>query len=185
MSRVSSYRAWFWSLAVIGLTLDLGSKHLIAAWLPEQGEKVLVPGWLSLIHQTHRNQGALFGVANNHGHVANYAFAVVSAVVALIIIGWAMRRATAGDRVMNMALGLILCGALGNLYDRIAFEGVRDWIWAYYTRPDGSRMSWPIFNVADSCLVCGACLLLLQAFFKPQTASESAPASEQAKVPAA
>ncbi len=159
-----SHRSWFWTLALVGLTLDLGTKYLITSWLPPLGESVVVSGWLSLTHQTHRNQGALFGVFSDHGNTANYVFAAVSGLVAVVIIGWGLQRKTAGDRIMNLSLGLILGGAVGNLYDRIAFDGVRDWIWAYYTRADGSRLSWPIFNIADSCLVCGACLLLLQAF---------------------
>ncbi len=177
-SPARSYRTWFWTLALVGLALDLGSKYAIAAWLPENREHVLVPGWLSLTHQTHRNQGALFGIFSEKGMSANYAFAAISAVVAVVIIGYGMQRKTAGDRVMNLSLGLILGGALGNLYDRLVFEGVRDWIWAYYTTADGSRLSWPIFNLADSCLVCGALLLLLQAFLQPAHKSTPQPARE-------
>jgi lipoprotein signal peptidase len=57
-------------------------------------------------------------------------------------------------------LGLILAGTLGNLYDRILFNGVRDFFhWDYL-------YNWPVFNVADCCLVVGAGLLLVQAFAK-------------------
>ncbi len=60
---------------------------------------------------------------------------------------------------MCFALGLILGGTLGNLYDRIVFSGVRDFLWWH------KYVDWPVFNIADCCLVCGAALLLIEAFF--------------------
>lgn len=69
------------------------------------------------------------------------------------------RHAAAADRWLCLALGLILAGTLGNLYDRIVFLGVRDFLQWYYL------FNFPRFNIADSCLVCGASVLLLQAFF--------------------
>ena len=72
----------------------------------------------------------------------------------------------AGDLWVCIALGLILGGTLGNLYDRVVFNGVRDFLhWNYL-------FDWPVFNLADSCLVCGACLLLLQAFGKQPVATD-------------
>ena len=62
---------------------------------------------------------------------------------------------------------MILAGTIGNLYDRVVFGGVRDFLMWY-------AFKWPIFNVADCCLVCGASLLLLQALFVKKPASASA-----------
>jgi len=106
----------------------------------------------------HVNHGALFGFLRDHKTLANGAFACVSFAAAAAIIWWSTQRATANDRWLCVALGFILAGTLGNLYDRILFNGVRDFLhWDYL-------YNWPVFNVADSCLVCGAGLLLLQAF---------------------
>jgi lipoprotein signal peptidase len=58
------------------------------------------------------------------------------------------------------ALGLILGGTVGNLYDRLVFGGVRDFM--YFHR---NSFEWPVFNIADCCLVVGAVLLLVQAVF--------------------
>jgi lipoprotein signal peptidase len=69
-----------------------------------------------------------------------------------------LRKKAQPDRLLFVALGLILGGTLGNLYDRIVFGGVRDFLCFYW-------FEFPVFNVADSCLVVGASLLLLQAFF--------------------
>jgi signal peptidase II len=106
----------------------------------------------------HVNQGALFGFLRDHKELANGGFAVISLLAAAAIIYWSTHRNTARDRWLCCALGLILAGTLGNFYDRIVFNGVRDFLhWNY-------RFDWPVFNIADCCLVCGACLLLLQAF---------------------
>ncbi len=68
-----------------------------------------------------------------------------------------------------MALGLILSGTLGNLFDRVVFNGGRDFLYFYW-------IEWPVFNVADCCLVCGAFLLLAQAFWPPAPVAEHATA---------
>jgi signal peptidase II len=64
---------------------------------------------------------------------------------------------------LALILGLILGGALGNFYDRLIYGGVRDWIWVYYERGVGDYpFNWPVFNLADSFLVCGVLLFALE-----------------------
>src|SRR5439155_24074500 len=106
------------------------------------------------------NQGALFGVGNDYQIYANGFFMVVSFAAAVAIVWWSSRPATKADRTLSIALGMILGGTLGNLFDRIVFHGVRDFLYFYW-------FEWPVFNVADCLLVCGAGLLLLQAFCSP------------------
>src|SRR5262249_31613846 len=112
-------------------------------------------------------QGALFGFLRDHGRLANRLFAIISVVAAAAILYWATRDGTARDWTLSAALGLILAGTLGNLYDRVVFDGVRDFIHMHWY-----GYEWPVFNVADSCLVCGAILLLTQAMFS-RTPAES------------
>lgn len=176
-----SYRWLFWSLALVGLAVDLGSKYVVFATLPDQRLEV-IPGAFSFIAEytpekdpggllsplrrissdylPRVNRGALFGLGadTGDGGDANTLFAVVSLVAAVAIIFWSTRPLAAHDRLLCLALGLILAGAAGNLYDRLVFGGVRDFLHWYYL------VNWPVFNVADCCLVCGAGLLLLQAF---------------------
>jgi signal peptidase II len=117
----------------------------------------------------HVNKGALFGlrlgaifkVQGEQKWMDNAFFAVVSVLAAVAIAWWGSRPSTARDPVLCAALGLILAGTLGNLYDRVVFGGVRDFLYFY-------KIEWPVFNVADTCLVTGACLLLLQAFVNPE-----------------
>jgi lipoprotein signal peptidase len=119
------------------------------------------------------NHGALFGWFREQKDAANIGFAAISLAAAVAIIYWSTRRSTARDRTLCIALGLILAGTLGNLYDRIIFNGVRDFLYWHYK----DLFKWPVFNIADCCLVIGAFLLLAQAFWSHSTAT--APAASQ------
>ncbi|MFN4257851.1 MAG: signal peptidase II [Gemmataceae bacterium] len=195
-----SYRWLLWTLALLGLTADLTSKYGVFAWLYDDavrheryyGEYIIVPGafrllaqftpqppapdqWLSPLRNwgvellPHVNHGALFGFGGHHEHLANAIFTLISLVASVAIIYWGTRRATAQDWLLCVALGLILGGTLGNLYDRVVFGGVRDFLYFKYRWID-----WPVFNIADCCLVCGAFLLFIQAFWQQPATSTDA-----------
>jgi signal peptidase II len=150
---------------------------------PYSFSRQVVPGWFELIAQfdpdaplcdcgfsglqtwsapvmPRVNHGALFGMGGSRKGTANGAFAVISAVAAAGILAWGLRRSVAREKWLMVALGLILGGTVGNLYDRLVFNGVRDFLHFYY-------VEWPVFNFADCCLVVGASLLLVQAVFGP------------------
>lgn len=170
-----SYRILFWFLAVIGLVQDQFSKYDIFAWLHGPGEREYVlfqnqeqQGFrLVTRHDVdaegqlvpHVNQGALFGWKGFLSPpMANLAFAVISLLAAAAIVFWSTLKMTSRDPWLCGALGLILGGTLGNFYDRVTFGGVRDFLhWNLW-------FDWPVFNIADCCLVCGAGLLFIQAF---------------------
>jgi lipoprotein signal peptidase len=185
-----TYRPLLYALALCGLALDQGSKYGVFAWLAERPRNtfpifqdaqqkgfVLVAqfernddgSWKRDDNNRkvpHVNHGALFGFLRDYESHANAGFAAVSLLAAVAIVLWATQRATARDRMLCISLGLILGGTLGNLYDRVVFNGVRDFLhWNYL-------FDWPVFNLADCCLVIGAGLMLLQAFFGPQAATQ-------------
>lgn len=176
-----TYRHWLWILALIGLAADQASKYGVfhALQTTPQNRTEVIPGAFDLVAQwvtpdePHVNTGALFGM----GRGANVVFATISLLAAIAIIWWGSYQSTAHDRGLCLALGLILGGTLGNLYDRVIFGGVRDFLhWKYL-------VNWPVFNFADCCLVCGAGLLLIQAFRshpapEPEPAAISVPAAE-------
>jgi signal peptidase II len=180
-----SYRCLLWALALVGLGLDQASKYAVFAWLRDVDDNTFVlfrnaeGKGFQLVAQyerdgdrwvPHVNHGALFGFLREHKELANAGFAGISLLAAAAIVWWSTQKATARDRWLCGALGLILAGTLGNFYDRVAFGGVRDFLhWNYL-------FDWPVFNLADCCLVAGAFLLLLQAF-GPQTAA--APSADQ------
>lgn len=180
-----SYRSLLWGLAFVGLFLDQTTKYIVFHWQyndGQGGQYTVVPGVFELLAQfdprrdpgptmlhplrtwsgdimPRVNHGALFGMDGGMGVSANAVFAVISLLAAAAIIYWSTQRSLAPDWSLCAALGLILAGTLGNLYDRIVFDGVRDFIhWHWYDKFD-----WPVFNIADCCLVVGAGLLLAQA----------------------
>ena len=104
----------------------------------------------------HVNHGALFGLFRDQKTYANMGFALISLLAAVGIIAWSCHGGTSRDAWLMASLGLILAGTLGNLYDRVLFNGVRDFLHWHY------GFDWPVFNVADCCLVAGAGMLLLQ-----------------------
>jgi lipoprotein signal peptidase len=161
--RVSN-RTMFWTIVLLGFALDLGSKYAAFAAYPPGGRWEIIPGIFSIIHQERLNHGALFGFLNNHedldqARTANGIFMLVSAIAVVAIVFWSFRGSIAKDRWLTFALALILSGAAGNFYDRAVYGGVRDFIWFYY-QPH-FPVGWPVFNLADTWLVCGAGVLLL------------------------
>jgi signal peptidase II len=174
---------------------DSPSEHRIfnSQGAVQQGEHVVIPGAFKLLAQFDLdkeqgtgvlanlrtlflntspkvNQGALFGLGGEYAALANAMFAGVSILAAVAIVYWSSRRTTARDWALCAALGLILAGTLGNLYDRIVFNGVRDFLYFHL-------IEWPVFNVADCCLVCGAFLLLAQAFLGHSARTDALTAS--------
>jgi lipoprotein signal peptidase len=168
------------------------SRVITAQGVVQQGEHVVIPGAFKLLAQFDLdkkqesgllarlqtlssdaspkvNQGALFGLGGEYAALANTLFAAVSVVAALAILYWSTRQTTARDWALCAALGLILAGTLGNLYDRVVFNGVRDFLYFHL-------IEWPVFNVADCCLVCGAFLLLSQAFLGRSSRADSSTA---------
>lgn len=138
-------------VAVAALVLDVVSKVLVVAYLSGH-LAVRVLGGAIYLDET-RNSGAAFSLGTG--------FTIILTLIALAVVAVILRTAarlhSAGWAV---ALGLVLGGALGNLSDRV-FRApgvgrghVVDFISLF--GPDGAH--WPIFNLADSAIVCGAIL---------------------------
>jgi signal peptidase II len=138
-------------LALAVLALDLATKLLVVATI-DRGENIRTLG--GVVYLTHaRNTGAAFAFAEG----ATVVFTVIALVVAVVIVRSARRLFSTGWAV---ALALVLGGAVGNLVDRFFRDpgflrgGVVDWISVF--GPNGEH--YPIFNVADSAIVCGGVL---------------------------
>jgi signal peptidase II len=136
-------------VALAALTLDVISKVIVVAKLGDGTQVRLLGGAIYLIET--RNSGAAFSV----GTGATVLLTVIALAVIVVIIRASRRMKSVGWAV---ALGLILGGALGNLLDRLFRSPgpgrgrVVDWISLFSA--DGHV--WPVFNLADSSIVCGA-----------------------------
>lgn len=148
-------RIWLFALiAALALTADVVSKVLVVDRIDSDRSIRLLGGAVYLVQA--RNSGAAFSVGTGA--------TVVLTVIALVVVGIIVRAARRLRSVgWAIALGLVLGGALGNLIDRL-FRApapgrghVVDWISLFAN--DGHV--WPIFNIADSCIVIGGCLAVL------------------------
>lgn len=172
----------FFAIAGFGLFADLATKEWAFSALGMPGEyrwqeEPELHGvywvWENVIgFQTSLNEGALFGMGQGRSDL----FAFLSIIALIGIIGWILHSAWK-SRFLVIIFGLIVAGILGNLYDRLGRHGlqwnyetdlhrigepvcaVRDWILVMI-----GSWPWPNFNLADSMLVCGACLLVLHSF---------------------
>jgi signal peptidase II len=163
----------FAALAAGGCAVDLATKRWVFDRLGMPGAKPT--DWLIqnvFGFTTSLNEGALFGIGQ--GRVAM--FAVLSVVALLGILYWLFVAGAAQDLLLTIALGSVCAGIFGNLYDRLGLPGlkwdfpldrhgeavyaVRDWLHFQIV----GLIDWPIFNIADSLLVCGAGLLIWHAF---------------------
>ncbi|MBN1854181.1 MAG: signal peptidase II [Pirellulales bacterium] len=161
-------------VAAVVCAIDLATKSWIFSWPVLQDGAIW---WIWHGHigfQKSLNEGALFGLGQ--GGVA--IFAAISIIAALAIPIWLFVYQAARDRLLTFSMALVMGGILGNLYDRLGLHqldwaefnpmrhgekayAVRDWIlWQW-----NDAWRWPNFNIADSMLVCGACLLLWHGLF--------------------
>ena len=172
--------------AVVGCAADLATKTWMFSWpeLRAGGVYWLWDGRAGF--QLSWNEGALFGIGQ--GNV--WLFVILSVAAAIAIPIWLFLFGAARDWWMTLALGCVMGGVLGNLYDRLGLHGevwplghlrvgepvyaVRDWIlWQV-----NDRWRWPNFNIADSLLVVGAAILVVHALRQPSAAVE-APTSDR------
>jgi len=141
---------WFVAAAVFVLTADLVTKWVVNQSLPQNGPHVQVFGEFFRLRHI-RNSGGLFGLFPGN---ALY-FAAVS-IVAVVVILWVLIRSRERSPVQQIALGLVLGGALGNLHDRIRYHEVVDFLDVGI-----GTHRWPTFNVADSGVTIGVTCLIV------------------------
>jgi signal peptidase II len=151
---------WLLLLSALIVLADRLTKIWVAAHIPMGGAIPVIPRVLRITHWT--NDGAAFSLFAETAspHVVRWVLVSFSALAALVVLILLVRL---GSRftATTVALALILAGALGNLHDRILYGSVVDFIEVHIF-----SYHWPDFNVADSSVVTGACLLLLGSFFE-------------------
>jgi signal peptidase II len=147
----------FWPTTLVGLALDLWTKHAVFAWLwnaPGQNARI-IDGFLTF--QLALNKGAAFGIADGARP-----FLIGVSVLAMFIVLGVYFFGSVKQRAVQVALGLFGAGVCGNLWDRIFNGGsVRDFIDVVYW----PGRHWHTFNVADAWLCIAVFLLIVATFF--------------------
>ena len=141
--------AWFVSLVPPLVLLDLISKRMVLSYMEPYGPTIELIDGVARFRFIY-NTGIAFGIDPAFGTTA---LAVFSVLVAVLMTGYLLF-AWLGDRQTLVALCLIVGGAGGNLYDRIAWGRVIDFI-----EIGIGDLTWPVFNVADMAVTAGAILL--------------------------
>jgi signal peptidase II len=155
------------ALAAFVAIFDHITKKFIVHHLPAGRVHTVIPGILNISHVL--NTGAAFSfLADTASPDLVLKGLIFFSVAAVLIVGVMLLRACDTLSPTSIALALILGGAVGNLYDRIVYHYVIDFI-AVHLGP----YHWPDFNFADSAIVIGACLLVYE-IFRPQPEEEKA-----------
>ncbi len=149
------------------VVLDRWTKLLASSHLPYNTPVPLLGEFVRLTYT--RNNGVAFGLGQNTGF-PYYVFSIVA--VAVILVMFARRQVHTFTR--QLALSLILGGALGNLWDRLAAGEVIDFI-----EVGARHVYWPVFNVADSAVSIGVVLFAL-AWAQPPPAATPDPVQASA-----
>jgi signal peptidase II len=146
-----------WLVLISGLVIlaDRLSKRWVAAHILMGGAIPIIPRVLRITHWT--NEGAAFSLFADSAspNVVRWALIAFSLIAALVVL---IAMVKLGDRftLTSVALALVFAGALGNVHDRILYGSVVDFIEVHIF-----SYHFPDFNLADSSIVIGACLLLL------------------------
>jgi signal peptidase II len=150
-------------IALAVFILDRLSKLWIVTHIPSGQDITVIPRFFRLTHVY--NNGAAFSLFADTPSPDKVRWMLIAfSAVAIVIVLAVLQKAGRVVNTTSIALALILGGAVGNLYDRLASRYVIDFlafnIFGYH---------YPDFNVADSCIVIGACLLLLEVFRAPKS----------------
>lgn len=137
------------------VVLDQLSKFLCNSLLVYGQPQPVFPGFDLLLAY---NRGAAFSFLDDAGGWQRWTLAGVSLVVSVGIAVW-LWRLPPRQKLLGLALAMVLGGALGNLYDRIVLGHVIDFVSLYY-----GQWRFATFNVADAAISCGAALLVLDIF---------------------
>jgi signal peptidase II len=163
----TSTRALHFVLSLIVVLLDRWSKRLVAAHISLYSSIPVIHGFFRLTHT--ENTGAAFSLFADSPSHWKTTLLIAFSLVAMVVVSVLLWKQTRAFSMTSIALSLILGGAMGNLWDRLARGRVVDFLLFYV-----KRYEWPVFNLADSAIVIGATLLVLEILFSREHRTEEA-----------
>ena len=155
-------------LVLIVFVLDQSAKLLVLRCLGPTQERLVVPGFFKFVHW--ENTGAAWSLF----HDRNDLLAAVS-VLALIGLFFWRRHFYIHLPLGRLSLGLVFGGIAGNLFDRLHYHQVIDFLRFYMDRHSGREIGFPAFNIADSAICIGVGLLILVSWKHEEGAGQAAP----------
>lgn len=149
------YRLTLLFIALMITLVDQFSKYYIKTHFTIFEVKAFLPGWNWTLSY---NQGAAFSLLSNQGGWQKVFFVIIALVVSIGLITYILKQIF--SRLTGLAMSFVLGGAMGNVIDRIINGKVTDFIdWYYATH------HWPTFNLADSFIVTGVSLIIIEGVF--------------------
>ncbi|MBR2959959.1 MAG: lipoprotein signal peptidase [Burkholderiaceae bacterium] len=155
-SSIKAMLPWF-ALALIVFAIDFVTKSIVLSSF-YYGERLEITSFFNLVLVY--NYGAAFSFLSTSGGWQVILFSAI-AVIAVAVCSYLIYKHTR-ETLFCLALALIMGGAIGNLFDRIIYGYVIDFLDFHY-----QHWHWPAFNVADMAIVGGAALMILESFMKP------------------
>ncbi|MBU2112275.1 MAG: signal peptidase II [Gammaproteobacteria bacterium] len=151
--KESGWRLWWLMLLV--LVADQVTKQVVIANMQLFDSIDLLP-FFNLTYV--RNYGAAFSFLSDAGGWQRWFFTLIAVVISCVLAVWLARNSKTQLK-LNLALSLVLAGAIGNLIDRSIYGYVIDFLHLYY-----QNWHYPAFNIADSAICIGAALLIWDSF---------------------
>jgi signal peptidase II len=161
----NSARAFYLLIALAIVVLDRWTKHLVAQRIPLYRHIQIIPGFFSLTHT--ENTGAAFSLFADSTGPWKTGLLITFSGIALIVVSILLWKNHHAHVATGVGLSLIMGGAMGNLWDRVMRGRVVDFLLFYV-----KRYQWPVFNLADSAIVVGAGLLVLEILFHKASGHE-------------
>src|SRR6202521_3484150 len=154
----NSARMMYLLIALIVVVLDRWTKHVVAQRISLYSHIQVIPGFFRLTHT--ENTGAAFSLFADSTAPWKTDLLIAFSVIALIVVSVLLWRNHHAHIATGVGLSLIMGGALGNLWDRLTRGRVVDFLLVYV-----KQYQWPVFNLADSAIVVGAGLLIVEILF--------------------
>ena len=149
--------------------LDRLTKLWVQAEVTLFDRHTVIPGFFDIVHT--ENRGMAFGLFHDVDGPLRHAVLIGAALAILVVVSRMLWRIPVPvpreQKLLRLALALVLGGAFGNLYDRVFRGSVTDFLEMYV-----GRFHWPAFNIADSAITLGALLLLLDLLTRGRRARE-------------
>jgi signal peptidase II len=155
--KAHDYARWLW-LSVAVVVADQATKLAVEHLTEKEYVRVVIPGFFNVVHR--HNPGVAFGLLAGNGTPWLTSLLIGFSCLAVALLVWLLLSGHAGSPRGAVGVVLIIGGAAGNVVDRLLHGSVIDFLEFYY-----GNFHWPAFNLADSAIVIGAGLVILELLF--------------------